>query len=364
VRRGALPAFARLASEGGALVRYERPDEAPAAFWTTLATGVPSSKHGVAAVDSFRPAGMETALAVNGPFRWYWAHVEAPLGLATQRPLLSSRRDAFTFWELVGRGGAPIVAVDWWGTYPASATPGLVVAHGAYQLLVERASGAVAPTSRGAELAELRRRSAEEGEEPAVGVARAALPQAAAQRLAERALLPDRFYRMAFDTEARRSPQAAALYLPAVDLAADGWNGGEVAFTDLLGAELAAADRMLGALLDGDTFGTVLIVLDPGRRGGREGRAIVWRRAGCGAPGGAATTPTAASLPIVEPEALASGLFRAVGLPQSGELPAPPAVCTWPAPPVTLPGFGRRQSTPAADASDEYLQNLRSLGYV
>ena len=56
--------------------------------------------------------------------------------------------------------------------------------------------------------------------------------------------------------------------------------------------------------------------------------------------------------------------FRAVGLPQSGELPAPPAVCTWPAPPATVPGFGRRQSAPAADASDEYLQNLRSLGYV
>jgi hypothetical protein len=360
LKRGALPALEGLRREGGAVLRYARDaEEPPAAFWTTVATGLPSPQHGVAAVDSFRPAGMETALAVNGPFRWYWAEVARPLGLARQRPLLSNRRSAFTFWELVGRGGAPVVAVDWWGTYPASPSPGLVVAHGAYQLLGEGAEGAVAPPSRQDEVAELRRRSGTANDEPALAIARAALPAQTAAELAERALLPERFYRDAFARDAARQARAAALYLPAVDIAADGWRGGEVAFAELVAAELQAADRLLGELLASGDWGTVLVMVDPGRRGGGEGRALMWRR-GCEAGAGGADAAEA-----VRPEALASGLFRAAGLPQSAELPAPPAVCGWPAPPASVSSYGRRDAEAAAAASsDEYLRNLRSLGYV
>jgi hypothetical protein len=360
LRRGALPALAGLLAEGGVLLAYDRPEQPPAAFWSTVATGLPAPLHGVAAVDSFRPVGMETALAVNGPFRWYWAHVARPLGLAAQRPLLSNRRTAFTFWELLGRGGAPVVAVDWWGTYPAGPTPGLVVAHGGYQLLAEGAAGAVAPAARQPELAALRRAAAT-GEEPAVAIARAAQSPAAAARLAERALLPERFYRLAFAAEAASGPRAAALYLPALDLAADGWQGGEVAFAELLAAELGAADRLLGDLLGRAEWGTVVVVVDPGRRGSAEGRAFLWRRSGCGAGRSAAS----AAAGEVSPEALAAGLFRAAGLPQSAELPAPPAVCRWPAPPAEVASYGRRQTLSAATpGSDDYLQNLRSLGYL
>jgi len=359
LKRGSLPTFAGLGAEGGALLRYPRAEEPPAAFWTTVATGLPSAKHGVAAVDSFRPAGMETALAVNGPFRWYWARVAEPLGLAHQRPLLSNRRTALTLWELVGRGGGPVAAVDWWATYPASPLPGLVVAHGGYQLLAEGAAGAVAPQARLDELAALRRRAAGEGEEPGVAVARAALPAEAAARLGERALLPERFYRLAFAGDAARGAQVAAVYLPALDLAADGWSGGELAFADLLAAELSATDRMLRELLAGGGFGTVAVVIDPGRRGAGEGRVLLWRRAGCAAQSGTDELPT------VTAEAVAAGLFRAVGLPQSAELPAPPAVCAWPAPPARVPGFGRREgAAPGGAGTDEYLENLRSLGYV
>jgi hypothetical protein len=388
LKRGSLPAFTRLGREGVTL-RYERDgEEPPAAFWTTVATGLPSPAHGVASVDSFRPLGMETALAVNGPFRWYWAHVARPLGLARQRPLLSNRRSAFTFWELVGRGGASVVAVNWWGTYPASRLPGLVVAHGGYQLLAENAAEAFAPESRGNQLAGLRQSVASDTD-AALAVARAALPEAAASALAQRALLPDQFYRRAFLGDALLQPRASALYLPAVDIAADGWAGGEVAFADLLAAELGETDRMLGGIRamgeQSKAWSTVVVVFDPGRRGGGEGRALLWRRDACAQatiakPSGAAaakagygTTSSAAdagamgsrAIETVRPEELASGLFRAAGLPQSGELPAPPGVCRWPSPPASIPSYGRRE-TPgaAAAASDEYLRNLRSLGYV
>ena len=370
LKRGGLPAVGRLLTEGAASLRYARSGEPPAAFWTTIATGIPSPRHGVAAVDSFRPAGMETALAVNGPFRWYWANVERPLGLARQRALLSNRRSAFTFWELLGRGGTPVVAVGWWGTYPAGLLPGLVLAHGGYQLLGEGATGAVAPPSRQAELAELRRRAVEEGEEQALAVVRAALPPAAAASLEERALRPERFYRLAFAGDAAQAPRAAALYLPALDLAADGWAGGEVAFGELLAAELGAADRMLAELLAKGGWGTVLLVIDPGRRGGAEGRAVLWRRpaprGGCGGRAVAAGSGSPfAAAPEVTPESLGAALFRAAGLPQSEELPAPPDVCRWPAPPARLPTFGAREGVGAAAArDDEYLQNLRALGYL
>src|SRR5204862_5332254 len=116
---------------------------------------------------------------------------------------------------------------------PASETPGLVVAHGADQLLAEGAPGAVAPAVRRDELLALRKRARAEGDEPAVGVARVALAPAEATSLLERALYPERFYRIAFagaaaPASAVAAPRAAALYLPAVDIAASGWRGGAV----------------------------------------------------------------------------------------------------------------------------------------
>jgi hypothetical protein len=166
-------------------------------------------------------------------------------------------------------------------------------------------------------------------------------------------LLPDAFYRRLLRDEAARGPRMAVVYLPALDLVAAGWSGGEVAFGDLLHAELAAADRLLGELLADGEWGTVLVVVDPGRRGAGEGRALLWRRAGCAGRG------------EVRPVELAAALFRAAGLAQSAELPPPPASCRWPAPPARVPSYGAPPGEQAEpDRGEEYLHNLQSLGYV
>jgi hypothetical protein len=169
----------------------------------------------------------------------------------------------------------------------------------------------------------------------------------------DRALRPDRFYRAVFSRGLATQPRAAALYLPGLDIAADGWRGGDVAFADLVRSELAATDRLLAGVLGG--VGTVVVVLDPGRRRqGGEGRALLWRRSGC-----------AAGPPAVSPEKLASALLRALGLPQSEELPLPPAGCRWQPPPVVVAGFGEpRRGAPGGLESAEYLESLRSLGYL
>ena len=47
------------------------------------------------------------------------------------------------------------------------------------------------------------------------------------------------------------------------------------------------------------------------------------------------------------------------------ELPLPPAVCRWPAPPARVPTYGRRDAAEAGETpGDEYLRNLESLGYL
>ena len=390
--RGELPALARLAEEGSGLLAYHRPPaEPPAVFWTTVATGRPASEHGVTALDSYRPLGVATPLARSGPLRRYWARVAAPLGLAEHRPVLANRRRAFAVWELAARGGDPVVAVDWWGTFPAEPLPGLVVAHGAYQLLSEGDAGApagarapaadaVAPATLAAEVAAVRRAAAGAADR---GFLDAALP-AAGGDLDERSLAPDRFYRAVFSRWAGRpAVRAAALYLPGLDIAAQGWSGGDVAFADLVRRELGAADRLLAEALDaGGEHLTVAVVLDPGRRGGGEGRAVLWRASGCGGDGGAAgelpagepapgtvapagAVASAGAAGRIDPAAVASALVRALGLPQSAELPPPPAACRWPASPGRVPTYGERGRRPEDGArGDEYLESLRSLGYL
>lgn len=385
VARGELPALAGMAAEGGLLGYRRPPDEPPAVFWTTVATGRRAAEHGVTAIDSYRPLGVTTPLARSGPLRAYWSRVAEPLGLAEHRPVLAYRRRAFTVWELAARGGTPVVAVDWWGTFPAEPLPGLVVAHGAYQLLEDADGGpggdpegdpsgggvaqsrAVAPEAALGEVAEMRRAAAAVAD---VDFLAAAIP-GRGEEIDRLALAPDRFYRAVFERwAARPAVRAGAIYLPALDIAAQGWSGGEVAFADLVRHELGAVDELLArtAAAAGEEGWTVAVVLDPGRRGGGEGRAVIWRSRGC-APAEAEAEPGAeaepAVLPEIAPAEIASALLRALGLPQSEELPPPPEVCTWPQPPARLATYGERGRPPATAAeSDEYLESLRSLGYL
>jgi hypothetical protein len=377
LRRGDLPAMARLAQGGGRLLGYARRDEPPAAFWTSVATGLAPPQHGVAALDSFLPLGVRTPLARSGLLRAYWARVEVPLRLAAYRPVLANRRSAFTLWELAARGGSPVLAVNWWATFPAPPLPGLVLAHDAYQLLRQRAVGAVSAPAAAPELLRLARQVAGSkgggaggsggggGGSAASGAGAllaAALDPAGAAAVEERAVRPDEFYRQVFAARLAGldpPPRAAALYLPGLDIAATAWHGGDVALADLVRAELRAADRLLGLALAQPGWGSVAVVLDPGRRRPRgAGRVLLWQRLGCGAGGPAVTTP----------EAVTAGLLRTLGLPQSAELPAPPAQCRWPEPPATVAGYGRPRPRllPGAPAEEgaEYLQNLRSLGYL
>lgn len=360
--RGELPGLNSMLGRGR-LYRYEREEQPVAAFWTSVATGLPSPEHGVVSLDSFRPLGVKTPLARTGVLRPFFQYVEVPLGLAEYRPLLANLRRAFSVWELASRGGEKSLVIDWWATYPAMELPGLMVSHGAYQLLLDGVERAVAPESARDEIAQMVLRQAEQ---PGPEWLAPALDEEQRSTLAERALYPDEVYRTLFLTRLRQAPRAAAIYLPAVDLAADGWSFGPLAFSDLQRYELRAADRLIAEAAK--TMETIVVVVDPGRRIDRgAGRMFVWRANGCSGTdeGAGAKQDLGDSLPVVEARAAASALIRALGLPQSAELSPPPEGCSWPEPPAFVETFGRRQEDDTrAETSGEYLEKLRSLGYL
>jgi hypothetical protein len=242
-----------------------------------------------------------------------------------------------------------VAAVNWWGTYPAEAQAGLVVAHGAFEALAAGDAAAVAPPARRAAIASRRAelvRAAPPADE-LVGLA-----DAERDELERRALEPDRFHREVAAAEGRAGARAVAVYLPALDLAAAGWKWGAGRWAELVAQELAAADRLVGELAS--EGGTLIVVFDPGRRAGTEGRVLI-RHPGC----------RAAARPEIDPRQLASALLRAAGLPQSRELPPPPEFCAWPAPPAEVASYGERAVPGGAEAgSEEYLETLRSLGYL
>jgi hypothetical protein len=372
LRREDLPHLAAFGRAGRTLAYRREPGEPPASFWTSVATGIPGPDHGVTALDTFRPLGVRTPLARNGPIRRYWEGIEVPLGLAELRPLLANRRRAYTVWELASRGGSPSLAVNWWSTFPAEPTPGLVVAHGAYQLLQAGAEGTVEPRAERAAIEGLAREGAPGAGSVLDPLLAAALPPEVAATVRRTALLPDAFYRRVFAERMAAQPVFGALYLPGLDIAASAWPGGGLgpggefgpggglAFGDLVRRELAALDGLAASLQGLDTL---IVVFDPGRRrSGGEGRIVVWRRGGC-PPGGAPSGAPPGDRRL--PERVAATLLRVLGLPQSRELPLPLPACAWPEPPATVATYGVPHGpAPSRAEGGEYLESLRSLGYL
>jgi hypothetical protein len=342
---GALPNLSARLRAGGVVARTDRALEAtPAELWTTIATGRPAADHGVRALDGFRLLGMSSVLSRPGPWRAFWGTVGVALGFAEQRPLLAGVRRAPALWELVARGGRPVAAINWWGTYPAEPTPGRIVAHGAWEHLASGDRAAAAPADAFDELLALRAEVESELEVTA-GSGRGA-------RAVREALRADAFHRRVATRFAGGETRAIAVYLPALDLVAATGVVPREQFAALVDRELAAVDRLVGELATEST--ALVVVFDPGRRGGGEGRALV-ARAGC----------SAGERPALDLRQVAALLARAAGLPQSAELPEPPAFCSWPEPPARLASYGERRAAPSSERAErEYLETLRSLGYL
>lgn len=345
--RGDLPALAAL---GASQFVYRRPAGPPAALWTTVATGVGPELHEVRAVDGFEPVGVGTPLVAPAALRWWWERVMEPIGLVAHRPSLSSRRNAAFLWELLARGGDPVVVVDWWSTFPAAPTAGAVVAHGAWQLLEAGAEAGIASSPETLEVVKaVAPQAVAEARRWLAGVPDAAI----AERVAAFAIAPDlAAVAAARQLWARHQPRMLAVYLAGPDLlATEGLP--PLAVADLLRAELGLLDALVAEVAQPGV--AVAVVVDPGRRGDTLGRVLL--------------RPVEGKCPTIAGEvavgAIAAALAREAGLPASGETPLPPDVCRWPAPPAVVPSWGRTARAPSTDSdAQEYLESLRALGYL
>jgi hypothetical protein len=114
---GVTPETLALIAPDAPLFTWRRAPANPPEAWTTIATGVPPERHGVAAFDRISlfgrialspPAG--TGWAFRGPLDW--------AGVSARMPVSAGQRRAYAFWEIAARAGIPTLAVNWWASEP------------------------------------------------------------------------------------------------------------------------------------------------------------------------------------------------------------------------------------------------------
>src|SRR5262249_19254349 len=135
------PTLARILHDGAR--RDVRSDEpaAPPVRWTTVATGQPSSRHGVIGYQAGRLPGISQPLqepAVSGG----WPaprRLVLPPRMVHSAPVNARQRREPAVWEILAAQGVSAAAVNWWATWPASPVPGgLVVSDRAFARLHAR----------------------------------------------------------------------------------------------------------------------------------------------------------------------------------------------------------------------------------
>lgn len=330
---------------------YEKESRDPAAFWTTVATGEGVRRHGVGSLELVRVAGLSAPVTPTAGTGWYLGRLLPSLGLARRESVTSASRRVPAAWEVAHRGGIAALVVNWWTTYPAAGPGGTVLSN--HLFFAARSGSSLSGEGWPPEAAARAARLAPRG----------ALPQdAVARRIADAEGL-DAFAVEAFEEAFDASrPRLSMLYLPGLDIlsaamaepslgAAD-----RVAVAEALTREAASLRRFLDSerLRRAD----LLVVLLDGGRAAAGGRVVVaGRLARAGATAGA-----------VDPLDVAPTVLSVLGVPASREAKGRPRrdlLSPGAATEQTVASWGRRRASgpPPVDAR-EYVENLRSLGYL
>jgi len=339
------------ASFGTAGARYGKGERDLAAFWTTVATGEPSERHGVGSLDLVRVAGVAASIRPVGASALYVRSFLPVLGLARLESVTAAARRVPAAWEVARRGGVASLVVNWWTTYPAGEGGGTVLSN--HLFFAARAGGSLAGEGWPPEAVQ----------RAAALVASGAPEAGSLDRLVADASGGDDFAMRAFaDAIAREKPRLALLYLPGLDIlgtaladparsAAD-----RVALAGAVTAEAAKIRTFLGAPAIREGVDLLAVLFDGGRT--EAGGAL--RLAGPLARPSISGT--------IRPVDIAPTLLAVLGIPASRELagtvqadllaPGAAAAAT-----VASWGLRSRGATVVLDPK-EYVENLRSLGYL
>ena len=115
--QGKPPGIAEMLSHG-ATGWWPAQHLSPPEIWTDLSTGVSSRRHGVRTLTRVRPAA--SPLALRPPFgtSWYLRRLGPALRLVANAPVSGSDRRSLAFWEVSASAGIPSLSVGWWASAP------------------------------------------------------------------------------------------------------------------------------------------------------------------------------------------------------------------------------------------------------
>jgi len=343
-----LPAGA--AGFGAAGTSYAKEQLDPAAVWTTVATGEEVARHGVGSLDLVRVRGVGVPVKPEAGTSWYLRRLLPAIRLARLESVTSASRRVPAAWDVAARAGIAALVVGWWTTYPATG-PATVLSNHLY--FAARAGAPLAgegwPPESAARAAVLARGTA--------------APAGSVERLVADASGLDAFSIAAFEQAWERDrPRLGLVYLPGLDILASALSepGRSAPERVMLARALTVeADRVrdfASRPLPGGDADLRLLLLDGGRHE-RSGRLI--------AAGPLAAAAPAGPFRLVD---LAPTVLAALGVPASrsceGRVAAgllSPGTATS----ATVASWGRRRATgPPPIDPKEYVENLRSLGYL
>jgi len=336
---------------GGARARYVKSVRDPAAFWTTVATGETARRHGIGSLDLVRVAGVRSPVRPLAGAGLYLRRVLPALRLARLESVTASARRAPAVWEVASRAGIPSLTVNSWTTYPASGGGGTVL--GNHLFFAARAGSSLAGEGWPAEAAERAARLAP----------RVAPEPGSLERLVEDARGLDAFAIAAFrDAAAREKPRLALVYLPGPDILSSALAAPErsaadrVALATALTEETASVRAFLADPALATDADLVVLVLDAGRR--EPGGVVAF--SGPLARSGASGT--------LQPSDVAPTVLAALGVPAARDIAGKPRgdfLVDGAATQETVATWGRRRAgAPPEVDPKEYVENLRSLGYL
>jgi hypothetical protein len=345
----------------------------PARAWTTIATGVPPDIHGVHAIETRRVAGLQGHIANAGP-------IVAAVGAATDllrltRPSIASRdeRRVMTLWEVAEEAGLRTAVVNWWATWPAPPSGGIVITDRALVRLEQ--GGAL---------------DREIGPPSLYGPLRAAWPairtraHAAASTLQSADADVTAVLRRSAELDASLVGLAGALpneqrdldivYLPGLDIAQHALLGGGGAAqtpsglstrVDALRSYYAFLRRLLDPVLAPSGKTEVLIITQPGRVETPAAGMLAAFFDGTtyvDGPRGVHEAPAGQALDI------APTVLNGLGVPLSRELAGHPLPVLVGSGPHYVESYGRPSTATAVSTGkpldQETIDRLRSLGYI